>query len=302
MLTPAEVEALFGISKVIVYEHGLEIVRKARYPMPKSKPPQRKGIYEMSKKSKLKMTHIVQNSNVKFNSILTLTYGDFIFPTDGKELKRQLNIILTKMRRRWPVEYLWFLEFTKRGRPHIHIFMTRIPTEWDRLWLATAWSKISIVDCARRATESMTGEYGTRPPTINIFDVLDEAKKVYSVHVHPKAWEKVRKVDGAARYALKYATKAYQKDVPNEYGNVGRFWGVSTGVEAKPIGETIIGETMSEEQIKRVIAHSKGGQSELIPKYLFQRDALDFFTKHGLHLTEIFGDKSLKKLDQSQEK
>ena len=43
--------------------------------------------------------------------------------------------------------------------------------------------------------------------------------------------ERIRKPDGAARYAVKYAYKMRQKKVPLEYRNVGRFWSHSRDVK-----------------------------------------------------------------------
>jgi hypothetical protein len=42
--------------------------------------------------------------------------------------------------------------------------------------------------------------------------------------------EAIRKPDGAARYAVKYASKMRQKAVPTDFRNVGRFWGHSKDV------------------------------------------------------------------------
>ena len=57
-----------------------------------------------------------------------------------------------------------------------------------------------------------------------------DACKMFRVHTHPKAWELIRSPDGAARYALKYATKPYQKKVPEDFQDVGRFWGCSRDI------------------------------------------------------------------------
>jgi hypothetical protein len=299
MLTPKEVEELYGIDKIIVYKHGLEVIRKARFPMPKPKPPTKGDTTEMSQKSKMRLTHIVQNSEVTFTSIMTLTYGDVVYPDDGKELKRQLNIFLTHLRKRFPIEYLWFMEFTKRGRPHIHIINTRIPTPFDLIWFGKTWAKISVRDAWKRDFQTVHGLNEEFPPSEIAMRVAQETDKVFNVHSHPKAWEKVKKMDGAARYCLKYATKQYQKKIPKNFQNVGRFWGVSGLVAAKPIAEVLIGETMSEEQIKAVLAKSKVGQFPLIPHYIFQRDAIEYFSGLGMKFTEIFGETELKKLDEN---
>jgi hypothetical protein len=300
MLTPQEVEELYGIDRILVYKNGLEVFRKARYPRPKPEPPKKAEQEEMSRKSKMRLAHIVQNSEIGFKSILTLTYGDVVHPLNGKELKRQLNIFLNKLRKRYTIEYLWFMEFTKRGRPHIHIITTREPTEFDRIWLAQIWSRISVRDAYNR-------QLGNHQETENVslgpadgFEMAKEEQKVYLVHRHPKTWQKAKKEDGMSRYALKYATKTYQKKIPANFRNAGRFWGVSKGVYAKPIAEVLIGETMNEEQIKAVLGKSRVGQFPLIPRYIFERDALEYFTSLGMKLTEIFGETNVQDMDNWQ--
>jgi hypothetical protein len=257
--------------------------------MAHNKPPIRKGIYEMTTQSKLRLTHLIANCDVKFCSLMTLTYGDYINPIDGRELKRQLNIFLGQLRKRFGCEYCWFLEFTRRDRPHIHIITTVAPNTIDRIWLGEIWSKISVYDAVRRVLEQRSENRLIVHHPIDMRDVLDECHKVFLVHKHPRCWEKVRKSDGAMRYALKYATKAEQKLVPTQFGNVGRFWGVSRLVTAEPVGELLIGETMSEGAVDAILKHCGGRQLELVPRYIFHRDALEFFQSRGLHLTEIFG-------------
>lgn len=292
MLTPQQVEELYGISKVVVYKNGLVIERKQRYPMKQTTPPLKNGIYELTRKSKMRLTHIVQNCEVGFLSMFTLTYGDYINPIDGRELKRQVNILLGHLRKRFKnIQYLWFLEFTKKGKPHLHVIVSLEPTQFDRIWLGEVWAKISVYDAVKRLLDDKGNGLRVVHP-INMFDVLGEAQKVYRVHSHKRCWEKIRKSDGAARYCLKYATKQEQKLVPPQFGNVGRFWGVSSLVQAKPIGEVIIGETMSEDQIKAIFSDTRIGELELIPKYVFQRDALEFYSSRGLRLTEIFDEKN----------
>jgi hypothetical protein len=297
-LTPLEIDSLFGIHKVTVFQNGLLIERRARFPMARHKPPKRKGIYEMSRKSKFNLAHIIANCDIKFNSIMTLTYGDYINPIDGKELKRQVNVFLNRFRRRFAVsEYIWFLEFTKRDRPHLHLFSTVNPNYYDRIWLGETWSKISTYDAVRRLLEG-NGNTQKLAHSINMFDVLDECQKSFMVHSHPRGWDKIRLEDGATRYALKYAAKSRQKLVPIGFENVGRFWGRSKGVEPKPLAELLIGETMTESGARAILNEWHGHQFELIPRYIFQRDALEFFQKKGLKLTEIFGQFTQPGIDQ----
>lgn len=300
-LTPAEIDALYKIHRIVVFKNGLMVERKARHPMPKPTPPLRKGIFEMTRKSKLKLTHFITNCDCKFFSIFALTYGDYISPIDGRELKRQLDLFLGHFRRRFGTgEYVWFLEFTKRQRPHVHVLTTVAPNQYDRIWLGETWAKISVYDAVRRLLEKKCDGLRVVHP-VNMFDVLEECDKVWAVHKHVKNWEKIRKTDGAMRYALKYATKAEQKLVPPQFGNVGRFWGLSRGVKAEPIGEVLIGETMSEDQVKAILGKINGYQFPLIPRYIFQKDALEFFQSRGLKLTEIFGKYFPPGIDQESE-
>lgn len=300
-LTAKEVEALYGIETVLVYKNGLEIIRKARYPMPRPMPPTFHGSVIMSRKSKMRLANVVQNTEIKFNSMLTLTYGDYINPIDGKELKRQTNILLGHIRKRFlGSQYVWFLEFTKKLKPHLHVITTIQPTDFDRVWLGQVWAKVSVYDAVRRLLDNKGNGLRVVHP-VNMFDVLEECSKVYKVHKHPKSWEAIRKADGAARYMLKYATKAEQKLVPIHFQNVGRFWGVSSLVKASPIAQLNINETMSEEGFKAIFSDTALAQLELLPKYIFQKDALQYFSQRGLRLTEIFDENNAQMKKQNPE-
>jgi hypothetical protein len=48
-------------------------------------------------------------------------------------------------------------------------------------------------------------------------------------------WENVRQQDGLKHYVTKYASKTYQKQVPETFQNVGRFWGVSRSIQVMPV-------------------------------------------------------------------
>lgn len=61
---------------------------------------------------------------------------------------------------------------------------------------------------------------------------------VYRVHSHVLAWCGLQKKDGAARYVTKYATKAEQKRIPEDYKNMGRFWGAPHHLSIKKLIKT----------------------------------------------------------------
>lgn len=288
LIEAADIERMYRIEKIVFYKNGLVVHRKARFPMTKPHPPERKGVYEMSQKSKLKLTHIVANCETGFISMFTLTFGDFFIPFSGKELKRQVNIFMNHFRKRFIGEYLWFLEFTEKGRPHLHVLTTVQPNAFDRLWLGKSWSDISVRKYAKILAKK---EENDEPLVVRNWDewvVEEEARKVMRVHAHKKNWEAIRKPDGATRYCLKYALKQEQKLVPIGFHNVGRFWATSKGLKIIPKAELIIGETMTEAQVKAVLKDTRIGQLDLIPKYVFEQDAITYFTSRGLKLTEVF--------------
>lgn len=289
MLTPVEVEELYPLDNLLVFKNGLIVSRKEKYPYPRSFNA-RRGIYEMSKKSKLKLSHIVNNSEVRFTSMLTLTWGDFLPPVNGRELKRQLHVYLKAFRKRYKTpEYLWFLEFQRSGKPHIHILTTIEPAKNDLIWHSDKWARISVKDAWARLNSITDQDYKIIHP-IDVGVMLDEEEKSRAFNGHLKVWEKFRKRDGAFHYVLKYATKSVQKLVPVNYSNVGRFWGCSENVLPYPIGAIVLGQEMSEAEVREMISATRAGQLPLIPRYIFQKNAVEFLSKHGLNMTEILGE------------
>lgn len=157
----------------------------------------KKMIRELTRESLANMVFTAHNTDVEFKGMITLTYPDN-FPKDGKESKSHLNRFLTSIRRVTDIEYLWFMEFQKRGAPHYHILTSVDPTGiMDEV--AIRWYRAA----GSRGIKHLMA--GTR-------------------------CERLRRVDGAARYAAKYAAKVEQKIVPENYQNCGRFWGNSKGV------------------------------------------------------------------------
>jgi len=119
--------------------------------------------------------------------MLTLTYPAE-FPADGELVKRQWAAM-----RMWLVARgiggLWFLEFQLRGAPHYHVLMTgRV----DKNAVRSEWARC----------------IGYRGP----YTLRTRVEMLKSGHA-------------AAAYVSKYAAKAYQKQVPDGYENVGRLWG-----------------------------------------------------------------------------
>ena len=160
----------------------------------------RSEVKEFSRASRQRLAFIAANSDVVFTSLCTLTYPRE-FPNDGARVKRDLQTFLKALRRKVPaLEFLWFLEFQRRGAPHVHVLIrgARVHKPMQR-WVSETWYRICGTGDARHLRA------GTR-------------------------LERVRKPNGARNYAVKYAHKMRQKCVPEGYRNVGRFWGCTKSV------------------------------------------------------------------------
>lgn len=192
---------------VEVFRNDVVVVREGT--APDTQDVQRGDIWQFSRKSRQRLAFIAANTEVKFLTMITLTYP-LVYPSDGLLVKGHLRKFLYELKRDWTVpHYLWFLEFQARGAPHFHILVSHpMPRTRDgkrnlRWHVASSWYRIVASGDGKHLAA------GTRV-------------------------EHIRKVNGAARYAVKYCAKMYQKTVAPEYRNVGRFWGYSHGVMPQP--------------------------------------------------------------------
>lgn len=123
--------------------------------------------------------------------MLTLTYpADF--PLDGRLVKDHWRRFRQWMNRNGASTGLWVLEFQKRGAPHFHVFI-REPL--DKNAVSSAWYKIVNSGDPKHLVAGTRIETFRYPPALG-------------------------------SYVMKYAAKMEQKDVPTEFQNVGRFWGI----------------------------------------------------------------------------
>lgn len=90
--------------------------------------PERKknDIKGFSQNSRRRFVKQLAHINLNFYAsplFLTLTYRNTL-PKDSNELRTQLNLFLTKLRRmNTKFHYVWRLEFQKRGAPHFHLIL-----------------------------------------------------------------------------------------------------------------------------------------------------------------------------------
>lgn len=211
---------------VRIYRSDVVVVREGiqanGHPDTNSK---RKEITMFSKASRKRLAFIVNNTRVHFSSMITLTYP-LDFPSDGQTVKKHLNTFLIWAIRRFKSpSYVWFLEFQKRGAPHVHILLC---------------SPLPVIEEQRKKLFADVSERWYAIVGSNDPKHLAAGTRC----------ERIRKPDGAARYALKYCYKMEQKCVPQAYRNVGRFWGTSRDVP--PSEPRLI--PMDEPSIRAVLA------------------------------------------------
>lgn len=214
------VRQVYPAVKMVAYGKGcFEVVRKCKGKIEGHKP-ERGKVKMQSKRSLIRLMFLMQCTEVNFSSMLTLTYPKH-FPTDGEIVKQDLGAMVQKIRRAgW--EYLWFLEFQKRGAPHIHIILDvssispRIRVDFGLYWT----TRIALSDWYRQRCPVEHYEH--------------EVLKMAKFNVHHSVFQLITHEAGARNYVTKYASKERQKKVPREYRNVGRFWGSSRSI--KPNG------------------------------------------------------------------
>lgn len=147
----------------------------------------RNKINSFTRQSQLNLLYKVRNM-AQMNFMCTLTYHNN-YPLSGKVCKHHWKLLKQQILYKYPGTFgIWFFEFQLRGAPHFHFFTN---TNIDNNWLRTAWQKI-------------TGD-----STILCVDVRRCVKE-----------------HAAASYATKiYGAKSEQKEVPENFQDVGRFWG-----------------------------------------------------------------------------
>lgn len=223
---------------------------------------QRDVIKEFSYEARYRLLHFCKNCNADFFSMLTITYPRD-FPRDGKAVKNDLRKFKQWLQREVEgIQGVWFLEFQRRGAPHFHFLLS-----------------VDLRDQGTLITKRRGGtRRGEKSDTYATVDICEKraAASWYRIvksgdEKHLKAgvcWEVLESHDAALRYAAMHAGKPKQKEVPEDYQNVGRFWG-KIGPIAIVGGEEF--EMTSEQIFERfgVDAMSRKGR---IKKYLWDAE------------------------------
>lgn len=191
------------VERLLVYPRAVKIVRPKSFCVPPVGG-KKSSISSFSAASKKRLRFTASNSTPLISQFCA-TYHETIV-SDGRLLKKHLNRFLTQIRKHYPTaEYLWILEFQRRGAPHFHIFLT-LPrgTEGLHDFLARTWNHIAEPD----------------------------SKKHLRFHLDKKNF-----IDwsmGSGSYLCKYLDKEHQKAVPLNFSDIGRFWGNSRGIVREP--------------------------------------------------------------------
>lgn len=154
----------------------------------------RSKITKFTKRSKRRLRHIVRNSEDIWKVWIDLTYPEN-YPLDGKICKAHLNAFLQFLRRKG-VLYLWRLEFQERGAVHFHL-------------LASVFIDMNeIKECWYKIVGSGDEKHYKAGTSV---DWLKSKRQLY--------------------YRVqKYLLKDDQSIVPENFQNVGRFWGSSRNI------------------------------------------------------------------------
>lgn len=262
---PMVIEAVFPVEKIRLYAGGCaEVIRGCKL-QAKPEVPKRGKIKIMSNDSISRLIVTIQATDATFSSMITLTYPRQ-FPTAGETVKADIIYFTKWLRQKIETQYLWFLEFQKRGAPHMHIMVEPdVITPHMRVEAGLRWTeRIALSDWFKRA---MGFTPGTTAGEAAYTRYAKEVQKMAAFNTHYTFWETIRDDGGARRYVTKYAAKQYQKEVPEEYRNVGRFWGASR--EVKPT--EVVTLDVTDDEVRDFLS-ANGHQCsdwEILPKYLF---------------------------------
>lgn len=253
-LTGDEMEFLYPIQSVTIHPGGHLTVNRASRFKPQIGPNNGKEkITNLSKKSLRRLNHIMQCTTTELNSMITLTYGEY-YPPNGKIVKKDWGKI-RQFILQYTDDYIWFLEFQKRGAPHLHILLSIDEiAPYMRLSLLSTWVRSQI-----------KSNWWQMVCPIDQRD--QQFCRLIKFNAHPTIWEMIRKPDGAKRYVAKYATKTHQKEVPARFSDVGRFWGASKSV-SRVLGVTVDTSAWELHKLLEKFDHSAARQ-DIPPKFIW---------------------------------
>lgn len=158
------------------------------------------AITEFSIKSQRNCKFKFDSASRGMTSAICLTYPQEMREVlNGRIIKKHFKAFILAYLREFGLNgrYIWVLEFQKNGNPHFHLLTDcKADIKIQRQFIAARWFK--IVDSR-----------------------LEKHLKAGT------SCEVIRSQAGVASYMASYLKKADQKQVPENFHNVGRFWGGS---------------------------------------------------------------------------
>jgi hypothetical protein len=166
-----------------------------------------KNIQSFNNRSVSNLLHICRNSGHKIKSSFCLTYHNN-YPSYGRILKKHLHSFLVMLHELHKFQYIWVLEFQERGAPHFHFF-------------------VDVSSKNKKFHEDFAKIWNS---------ITKESELHYAFHMSSRNFFPWNMITGT--YLSKvYMAKSNQKDVPENFKNVGRFWGCSRSM--KPVAVII---------------------------------------------------------------
>ena len=197
----------------------------------------RSTVKRFTRAARRRMCFLIGNCGVSFRTMVTLTMSDELQPhITGASVRLARKRVLDTMRDRWcSGSYFWTLEFQKNETPHVHIwtsddFPGGHPNTDER------GNPFNLGESRR------LGKVWLRNLGVPNGEAARRSARV-GTRVEP-----MRKPDGAARYAAKYAAGAKadgtdQKRVPEWYDGPGKFWDCSEDIKAIAQGIAVVPES-----------------------------------------------------------
>lgn len=172
---------------------------------------------------------------------------------------------------------MWWLEFQRRGAPHIHIllFDTRgLDFNAVRQWVGPAWAAVcagkrSLVEYLNPQLQGLYHEWREFAGKEVAEQVLEAKGLDISVWHHIRAGTRVERMRKshwgyAAAEASGGRYKGYQKLVPKDFRNVGRWWGFRR-YERAPENTITYELTNDQQTIEQLIAPALEAAAQALP-------------------------------------
>jgi hypothetical protein len=182
----------------------------------------REPISRFSRRSKRSLVRLCANNCEVFKYFVTLTYHDVV--QDGSRVKMHLNRFLTMLRKLGAKEYIWALEFQKRGSIHLHLWLGehQLESYWREDMCVLRANLAKTLEDERNRKQAMVLQHLWLKSSEQLEDKLARKAAV--------DYQLLRAAHAVKIYAIKYGSKLVQKRLPEGVKSIGRWWGASRKV------------------------------------------------------------------------